>query len=129
MAEGKAEVSIAKSPDDIWALVRDFGGLEKYMPGVETCTLDADVRTIGMMGIVIKEQLRRCDDATRTLSYSVIESPMDNLKSHTATIAIDPEASGSHVSWSVAVEPDEMLGMFVPVYQGALEALKKQLEG
>jgi carbon monoxide dehydrogenase subunit G len=128
VAEGKAEISISASPDDIWKLVRDFGGLENYMPGVESCTLDGDVRTIAMMGIEIKEQLRSIDDEHRRISYSVIASPMDNLKSHTATISVDPEGSGSHVTWSVAVEPDELLGLFQPVYDGALQALKPKLE-
>ena len=63
MADGKAEISIDRSPDDVWKLLREFGGLEQWMPGVETCSVDGDVRTIGMMGIEIKEQLRkRADD-------------------------------------------------------------------
>ncbi len=91
MAEGKAEVSIDRSPDDVWKLVREFGGLETWMPGVETCVVDGDVRTIGLMGIEIKEQLRSLDDAARSISYSVIESPMGNLESHLATITVEPE--------------------------------------
>jgi carbon monoxide dehydrogenase subunit G len=129
MADGKAEIFIDASPDEIWNLIRDYGGLESYMPGIESCPLDGDVRTIGMMGIEIKEQLRSSDDATRTLSYSVIESPMDNLESHLATISIAPEGTGSHVTWAVEVEPDELLGLFQPVYEGALQALKPKLEG
>ena len=86
MADGKAEVSIYRSPDEVWKVVREFGGLDEWMPGVETCTVDGDVRTIGMMGIEIKEQLRALDDATRRLSYSVIESPMTNLESHVASL-------------------------------------------
>ena len=35
MAEGKAEVAIDRSPDDIWKLVREFGDLDQWMPGVE----------------------------------------------------------------------------------------------
>ena len=62
MAEGKAEVTIDRSPDEVWKLFREFGGLETWMPGVETCTVDGDVRTIGLMGIEIKEQLRDRDD-------------------------------------------------------------------
>jgi carbon monoxide dehydrogenase subunit G len=128
MAEGKAEVSIDRSPDDVWKLVREFGGMETWMPGVESCVVDGDVRTIGLMGIEIKEKLRGIDDTARTITYSVIESPMDNLESHQATIAVDPEGNGSHVTWSVAVSPDELLGLFVPVYEGSVAELKKKLE-
>ena len=128
MAVGKAEVAIERDPDDIWKLVRGFGDLDQWMPGVERCTLDGDVRTIGMMGIEIKEQLRSRDDANRTISYSVIESPMGNLESHLATIAITPEGTGSHVTWSVEVTPDELLALFLPVYEGSVNELKKKLE-
>src|SRR5947209_16347635 len=97
MAEGKAEVSIDRSPDDVWKLVREFGGMETWMPGVESCVVDGDVRTIGLMGIEIKEKLRGIDDTARTITYSVSESPMDNLESQQATIAVDPEDSVAHV--------------------------------
>jgi len=128
MADGKAEVSIERSPDDIWKVIREFGALNEYMPGVESCTLDGDVRTIGMMGIEIKEQLRSLDDDARTISYSVVESPMGNLESHLATISVAPEGTGSHVTWAVEVTPDELLGLFLPVYEGAVVALKTKFE-
>jgi carbon monoxide dehydrogenase subunit G len=129
MADGKAEVSVDVSPDDAWKVLREFGGLDTWMPGVESCTLDGDVRTIGMMGIEIKEQLRTLDDANRTIAYSVVASPMDNLKSHLATISVRPEGSGSHITWAVEVDPDELLGLFLPVYEGSVAELKKKLEG
>src|SRR2546428_264245 len=46
MASGEAEVSIARRPDDVWKVIREFGGLADYMPGVESCTVDGDVRTL-----------------------------------------------------------------------------------
>lgn len=128
MADGKAEVSIERSPDDVWKLIREFGGLDAWMPGIERCTVDGDVRTLNTMGIEIKEQLRTLDDANRTVAYSVIESPMGNLRSHLATLSVVPEGEGSHVTWAVDVDPDELLGLFLPVYEGAIVELKKQLE-
>ena len=129
MAHGQSEVSIDRNPDDIWKLIREYGELADYMPGVESCTLDGDVRTLQMMGIVIKEQLRAIDDQNRRLTYSVVESPMTNMVSHEATIAIDPEGSGSHVTWSVEVVPDDLLALFVPIYEGSVVELKKKVEG
>jgi carbon monoxide dehydrogenase subunit G len=128
MAQGKAEVSINRSPDEVWKVIREFGTLDEWMPGVEKCTLNGDVRTIEMMGISVKEQLRSSDDAARTVSYSVIESPMGNLESHTATITVEPEGTGSHLTWTVDVSPDELLGLFVPIYEGSCTALKEKFE-
>jgi len=128
MAQGKSEISIDTNPDEIWKVIRDFGGLAQYMPGVDSCTLDGDVRTLQMMGIEIKEQLRAIDDDTRRLTYSVVESPMNNMVSHEATIAIDPEGSGSHVTWTVDVEPADLLPIFQGAYDNAVAGLKTKFE-
>ena len=128
MADGKAEVSIDRSPDEVWKLLREFGGLADWMPGIEACSVDGDVRTLQTMGIEIKEQLRSLDDDERRIAYSVVESPMGNLESHLATISVDPEGNGSHVTWAVEVVPDELLALFLPVYEGSVVELKKQLE-
>jgi carbon monoxide dehydrogenase subunit G len=128
MASGKAEASIARSPEDVWKVLRDFAGLADYMPGIESCTVDGDVRTIGTMGIVVKEQLRDLDDDTRRISYSVIESPMTNLVSHLATISVEAEGEGTHLVYSVDVEPDDLLALFLPIYEGSVVALKQQFE-
>ena len=128
MASHKAEASIARSPDDVWKLIREFDAVGDYMPGIDSCTVDGDVRTVGMMGIEIKEQLRDLDDDTRSISYSIIESPMANMVSHLCTIAVEAEGDGTHLTWTVDVEPDELLAIFQGVYDGAVAALKAQLE-
>ena len=128
MADGKAEVTIDRSPDEVWKLLREFGGLADWMPGIESCRVDGDVRTLQTMGIEIREQLRSLDDDGRRISYSVVASPMGNLESHLATISVDPQGSGSHVTWAVEVVPDELLALFLPVYEGSVVELKKQLE-
>jgi carbon monoxide dehydrogenase subunit G len=128
MGASKAEASIDRAPDDVWNIVRDFAGLADYMPGIDSCTVDGDVRTVGTMGIVVKEQLREIDDDARRISYSVIESPMTNMTSHLATISVDAEGTGTHFTWAVEVEPDELLPLFAGVYEQSVVALKKQLE-
>ena len=128
MASAKAEASIARDPDDVWKLVREFGGVADLMPGVDSCTVDGDVRTVGMMGIEVKEQLRDLDDDTRRISYSIVESPMNNLTSHLVTIAIEAEGNGTHLTWSVDVEPDDLLPLFQGIYEGAVVSLKEKLE-
>ncbi len=128
MADGRAQVSIERSPDEVWKLVREFGGLETWMPGVDACVVDGDVRTIATMGIEVKEQLRGLDDAARRISYSVVESPMGNLESHLATITVEPEGDGTHVTWAVEVVPDDLLGLFLPIYEASVVELKKQIE-
>jgi carbon monoxide dehydrogenase subunit G len=127
MAEGRAEVTIARDADEVWKVIGDFGGLAGWMPGIERCDLDGDVRTIETMGLEIAEQLRGVDDARRTLSYGITRSPMP-IEHHEATITVTPDDGATHVTWDVEIRPDELLGAFVPIYQQSLDALKARLE-
>lgn len=127
MADGKAEVQIARSADDVWALIGDFGGLGDWMPGIDACELDGDVRKLQAMGMEIHERLVDRDDATRTISYSIVKSPMP-LEHHLATISVAPSGDGSVLTWAYEVSPDEMAGAFAPTYEGSAKAVKAQLE-
>ncbi len=128
MADGKVEVSIDRSPDDVWALVGDFGGLGDWMPGIESCELDGDVRKLQTMGMEIHEQLQERDDSARRIAYSIVQSPMP-LEHHLATLTVTPEGKGSKLEWAYEVRPDEMEAAFGPVYEGSAQAVKQQLEG
>ncbi len=128
MADGKVEVQIDRSADDVWALIGDFGGLGDWMPGIESCELDGDVRKLQTMGMEIHEQQMSRDDATRTISYSIVQSPMP-VEHHLATLSVTPEGEGSVLTWAYEVRPDEMAAAFGPVYEGSAQAVKTKLEG
>jgi Polyketide cyclase / dehydrase and lipid transport len=127
MAEGSTETTIAREPAAVWAVVRDFGGLEGWMPGIESCVVEGDDRVLGLIGISVRERLTARDDDKRTLTYSIVESPM-NLEHHEATIRVDDAPGGSHVAYDVAVSPDQMLDILVQTYGQALAALKDKVE-
>ncbi len=126
MESETAEIGIDAAPADVWAVVGDFGGL-LWMPGIEACTVEGDVRTISMMGMEIKEQLKGRDDTARSIAYSIVEGPVP-VDSHLATITVhDGAGGGSRVTWQVDIEP-EGAAMFKDIYQGALGALKEKVE-
>jgi carbon monoxide dehydrogenase subunit G len=128
VAKGISEIDIARSADDVWKVTGDFGGIAGWMPGIETCTVDGDVRTIAMSGMEIGERLVSRDDAGRVLVYGIVSGPAP-VDHHEATITVTPAGSGSHVTWAVDVEPETMLALFTQVYQQSLDALKAHLEG
>jgi hypothetical protein len=127
MADGRFEVEIARSPDDVWALVGDFGGLGDWMPGIDSCELDGDVRKLQTMGMEIHERLVSRDDTDRTIAYSIVHGPMP-LDHPLATISVAPSGDGSVLTWAYEVMPDEMGAAFGPVYEGSVQAVKAQLE-
>lgn len=127
MASGISEIDIARGADDVWAVAGDFGGLAGWMPGIESCALEGDLRTISMSGMEIGERLVRRDDAARVLVYTIASGPAP-VDKHEATITVTPAGSNSHVTWAVEVEPESMLALFQQIYQQSLDALKAHVE-
>ncbi len=128
MAEGRTEVSIARSADEVWALVGQFGGLHEWMPGVDACEVDGDVRKLQTMGMEIHEQLQERDEEARRISYSIVKAPMP-LEHHLATLTVHPDGEGARLEWAYEVRPDDMGAVFGPVYDGSAIAIKEHLEG
>lgn len=126
MASAAPDILIDRSPDDVWALVGDFGNLS-HMPDVESCTVDGDDRVVETMGMKITERLVSHRDDDRTLVYSIVDGPVP-VDHHEATVSVTPEGDGSRVTWAVTVLPDDGIELFTPVYEGSLKALKQHLE-
>jgi carbon monoxide dehydrogenase subunit G len=126
MGEARAEITIDRPADEVWAKIGNFGEMT-WMPGVETCELDGDDRILGMMGMRIVERQFARDDEERTLTYGIVDGDM-NPEVHRATITVIPAGSGSFVTWDVTTD-DAMVDVMQGAYTGALQALKDQLEG
>ena len=121
-----AEIDVEAPPAAVWPLVGDFGGLG-WMPGVDSITVDGDVRTVAMTGMEIQEKLISIDEDDFTITYSIVGGPVP-IEHHEATISVTPAGDGSHVSWSVTSAPDGTASFFKSVYEGALQALKAKVE-
>jgi carbon monoxide dehydrogenase subunit G len=122
MAEGAVDVIVDATPDEVWAKVGDFGGVGDFLPGIDTFRLEGDDRIIGMFGMEIRERLLNRDDATRSISYSVIEGVP--IESHTATMTVEADGDGSKVTWAYNVVPDEMAPIFGDTYKAGLAAIQ-----
>jgi carbon monoxide dehydrogenase subunit G len=122
MAEGTVDVTVDAPPDAVWAKVGDFGGVADFLPGIDSLRLEGDDRIIGMFGMEIRERLLSRDDATRTITYSVIEGVP--VESHTATMTVESEGDGSKVTWAYDVTPDEMAPLFGDTYKAGLAAIQ-----
>ena len=122
MAQGAVEVTVGAAPDVVWAKVGDFGAVGDFFPGIESFRLEGDDRVIGMFGMEIRERLISRDDATRTISYSVVDGVP--IERHLATITVEPAGDGAKVTWAYDVEPAEMAPIFGDTYKGALAAVE-----
>ena len=122
MAAGAVDVSIAATPDEVWAKVGDFAGVGDFFPGIESFRVEGDDRIIGMFGMEIRERLLARDEESRCITYSVVDGVP--IESHTATISVEPEGDGSKVIWAYDVSPDEMAPIFGDTYKAALASLE-----
>ena len=127
MAERTAEIDVDGTPEDVWALVGDFGGIAGWMPGMESCRVEGENRILETMGMTITEKLLARDDTARSITYAIVDGVP--VESHQATITVTAAGAGSHVTWAVDAAPDEMADLMQGVYQGSLEAVKAHVEG
>jgi carbon monoxide dehydrogenase subunit G len=121
MAEGEVDVTVDAAPEAVWAKVGDFGGVADFLPGIDTFRMEGDDRIIGMFGMEIRERLLSRDDATRSITYSVVDGVP--IESHTATMTVEAEGDGSKVTWAYNVTPDEMAPIFGDTYKAGLAAI------
>jgi carbon monoxide dehydrogenase subunit G len=126
MGEARAEITIDRPVDDVWAVVGNFGDLS-WMPGIEKCELEGDDRVLSMFGMRIVERQFNRDEEAYVIAYGIVDGDM-KPETHEATITVVEEGAGSHVTWDVVTD-DAMTDVMKNAYQGALEALKGQLEG
>ncbi len=128
MAETHAETFIARDPDEVWKVVADFQGLQKWFPGIPEVRAESEgVRVIVMApGMEVTESLLSRDDAARTYTYKV-ESALLNAKKYETTVRVTPAGGGSTVTMDAVLEPDELAAMIGPVYENAVQGLKDHL--
>ena len=125
MGKAEVDIDITADPDKVWAVVSDFGGLDQWLQGVESCRQDGDDRHIEMMGMKITEHLVKKDDAAKQIVYGITDGvPVEH---HQATITVSASGDGSKVTWAVDTD-DSMTEMMSQIYQQGLVALKEHVE-
>jgi len=125
---GDASVSVLRPAEVVWAKLGDFGGIDNWMPGVDSCVVEGDVRKLSVFGMDITERLLARDEAGMTLEYAITESPL-NAESHLGRVTVRDEGAACHIVWHVEVAPPSLTQLLVDTYQQALNALKTNLEG
>jgi carbon monoxide dehydrogenase subunit G len=123
------DISIARTPDEVWALIGQFGGLDTWMQGVESCVVEGKHRSVGLAGgMVAEEDEVARDDAARRYSYTVDGSAM-GITTWLATISVEADGDGSKATWALEMEPGDLAETIGGVYAGALAQVKAHLEG
>ena len=128
MAVFQESIHIDRSPAEVWEVIGDVGNINVWLPFITEAEMDGDYRNCqaGSNG-GLRERILSVDDATMRTEYTILEAPMPIEFIH-AGIQVSQDNGGSCVVWDTTVTPDELVEMFVPIYQEGLANLKSQLE-
>ncbi|MEU4563528.1 SRPBCC family protein [Actinoplanes sp. NPDC023936] len=127
---------------EVWAVVRDFGGLAGWHPQIarSEITSGGDPAAVGVVRSVrfaaarigTEERLVTLDDVSRTLGYEVAEHPFP-ARRIAAVMRVSPVTDSGHtfVEWwadldvDAADEPDSA-GFVTGLYGAGLAALRER---
>ncbi|GAA0520907.1 polyketide cyclase [Saccharopolyspora subtropica] len=143
MAKSYASAVIEAPAEQVWQVVRDFDGLPRWHPAITASEIEdgAAADTVGCVrhltladGGVVREQLVSLDDADRSYTYDIVESPFP-VRSYRATIRVRPITDTGHsfVEWYAhydadAADEDQLDRTFATdVYRTGLTALRNHL--
>lgn len=132
MATASAFIDIPASADQVWQLIGGFNSLPDWLPFIPMSELSEGGRVRSLQtadGAVIIERLQRFDDSGKTYSYSIVQAPFPATE-YLATIRVEAQGEGARVTWSGRFEPvgvsdEEVTALFSGIYEGGLQALRK----
>jgi len=112
------------SPQIIWNIISDLSRSD-WVPGVESITLEDNVRTFKMKGMGrLVEKILRCDHDALELEYSAIET-LAPINHHLAKIKlVSNDNETTDFIWTTEIDPEEFADA---ILQGMVSSLD-QLE-
>jgi carbon monoxide dehydrogenase subunit G len=127
MGTVRRQVRIARSADDVWAVVGDPLSIARWFPGIVDATVDGTTRTITTAsGFPMPEEIVTNDSIQRRFQYRLTGGIVRN---HLGTIDVfDLGDDASLVAYATDGEPDAMALMIGGATGNALLELKRQLE-
>ncbi|AOJ62641.1 hypothetical protein WJ32_09350 [Burkholderia ubonensis] len=135
MAQACASIDIPASADEVWKLIGGFGSLPdwlSYIPSSELSEGGRVRRLANPAGAAIVERLIAFDEAQRSYSYAILESPFPvvNYRS-TLRVRENGGPNASTVEWSGTFTPngstqEEASKLFRGIYEDGLSELAKR---
>lgn len=129
----------------VWPLIRDFGAIGTWLPGVKSCYIEGDdpgdrvgaIRCLEMGDVgLIREQLLALSDTDHAVTFSIIESALP-IWNYRSTLMLLPVTNGDRtfIRWKGQFEADPehasamQTRMPTQIYQPAFDRLAGRLSG
>lgn len=138
MGQISVNISMSASAEEVWQTLRDFGGINQWAPGITSLSLSGAgvgaVRTVTFQdGTRTVERLESLNDASRTLSFTILESTLP-VEGYVASLTVrDLGPAGCVVEWystfgAKGAAESEVSRMLEVSYRKALAGLQKSLK-
>ena len=134
MATASASVEIPAPASEVWQLIGGFGSLPDWLPYIPKSELHEGGRVRHLAnpdGGLIVERLMAFDEAGRSYSYHILQSPFPQ-QDYLSTLRVRETGDGqrSRVEWSGEFQPAgvsdaEISKLFQGIYEDGLAALRK----
>jgi hypothetical protein len=123
----RRQVTIARPPDAVWAVVGDPARLAEWFPGIVSATVEGDERTIVTgSGIPMPERILTVDPLQRRFQYRVTSSL---FREHLGTIDVLALEDGSSlVVYGTDADPAVMALVIAGAAGAGLRTLKQRME-
>jgi len=128
MASLFREVSIDRSPDEVWAAMRDVGALHTRLVNgfVTDCRMDGDARIVTFAnGMVAREVILSVDDERRRVAWAILDGRASHYNSSAQVFG---NGSGARVLWTTDVLPNELAPAIGGMMDAGVAARKRTLE-
>ena len=127
MGTVRRQTRIARSANDVWAVIGDPVTISQWFPGIVDATVDGTTRTITTAsGVPMAEQIVTNDAIQRRFQYRLTGGFVRN---HLGTIDVfDLGDDSSLVAYATDCEPDAMALIIGGATGNALGELKRRLE-
>jgi Polyketide cyclase / dehydrase and lipid transport len=127
MASLRHERRIAAAADAVWDVVRRPESIPNWFPGVVSCTVEGNHRTITTAtGLEIHEEILTIDPTIRRFAYRITAAP---YRFHLGVIdVIELGANDSLCVYSTTAEPDPLALLIAGGTLGALEVIQRLAE-
>ena len=120
---------LSATPEQVWSKIGDPGAISAWHPAIAASTMDDTLRACTLAnGAEIAEQIDEVDDANRSYSYRILESPLP-LEEYRSTITVVDADDGSVVEWTSSFEvpegpAEDVIAMVKGVYDAGMAALR-----
>ena len=127
MASLRYERRIAASVDAVWDVVRHPESIPNWFPGIVSCTVEGNIRTITTAsGLQMPEEILTIDPMIRRFAYRII-APL--YRFHLGVIdVIELGPLDSLCVYSTTAEPDPLALIIAGGTRGALDVIQQLAE-